>query len=241
MFQSSPALVISGLAKLCHLGGNNVFSQKEFHVAPVWQATLAEDGKLYQKLERVGVYAEKLKDCERTDRPGSYIWCNMRPATKRSGTPTMQKLEKWLATHGICILPVLVFLSRHRWAPVRNHSYYDATHKAFYTHKPWFCCWTPCEGYSIHDRCHQTTFITLVLGGQTLSWHDHPRPDQGSYIEPEPDTVYANPKGGHSSFKYRASDKKWVCATCADCYNHPAQTSMDRHKCRPQKVARHVS
>jgi len=231
MFEVSPALFISGVAKIVKLGGDQVLKEQPFHVAPLMQLTKCDDGCWYGKEERVAMFAHKEIECNKTDRLGSYIWCILKPASKTSGTPTMAKLGKWLKTTGICIIPVIVFLARHGWAPVRNHSFYNSEHMRFYTNQPWFCCWTPWAGYTVHTRCHETTFVTLVPGEQSVSYAYLPSPNAGQ--TPEPDAIYPHTTKPGITFKYR-TDGKWICDKCGSAYMHTGHQggSMAKHKCK---------
>ena len=231
MFEVSPALFISGVAKMVKLEGDQVLKEQPFHVAPLMQLTKCDDGCWYGKEERVSMFAHKERECTKVERLGSYIWCYLRPSKVTSGTPTMAKLTKWFDKHGICIIPVMVFLARHGWAPVRNHSFYNTEHKKFYKNKPWFCCWTPWEGYTAHNRCHQTTFVTFAPGEQSVAYCHLPAMAGQT---PEPDAIYPHTTNPGITFKYRASDGKWICDKCGSAYMHTGHQggSMAHHKCK---------
>jgi len=231
MFELSPALFISGAAKM---HGLDIDENKtcRFNVRPVWRLVQLTDGSWYKKA-----------DVDLTCRwyPATqYHWYEMEQSGKNSGTPTLPAVLDILGKKNTCFLPLPIFLSLHGWAPVRNHSVFLVSCNRYFSDREYFCDWTPWDGYQIQDfgRTHDTTFLTLSPGGDIKSYRDlcsppttlgkktlmrnwkkplvEPNPeieiDMASIENPVPGiTVVTNKHGRTLRFRW---DGKWICDTC---------------------------
>lgn len=121
IFVFFPALFISQAAKLSGLECDQSRVSKPFHDIPVWRLKLEKDQRFYEKKENLRL---EISLCETV--AGEYDWYMLTVLTN-SGTPTMARTLAILGRNQICFIPIICFLIRHRWAPVRNHSFYDIT------------------------------------------------------------------------------------------------------------------
>ena len=165
MFELSPALFISGAAKM---HGLDIDENKTctFNVRPVWRLVQLTDGSWYKK-EDVDLKC-------RWYPANAYHWYEMHQSGKNSGTPTLPAVLDILGKKNTCFLPLPIFLSLHGWAPVRNHSVFLTSCNRYFSDREYFCEWTPWNGYQIETwgRTHDTTFLTLSPGGDSSSYRD---------------------------------------------------------------------
>jgi len=223
IFVFFPALFISQAAKLSGLECDQSRVSKPFHDIPVWRLKLEKDQRFYEKKENLRL---EISLCETV--AGEYDWYMLTVLTN-SGTPTMARTLAILGRNQICFIPIICFLIRHRWAPVRNHSFYDITTEKWSSkNTDWFCSWTPQNGYTNHSRIHNRTIVRLDNGSHYWTLSDFiAKVNEWRVPVPVPEpTLPANPTAGitvtnrhGATMKYRADDK-WQCTNCNACFVH---------------------
>ena len=234
MFELSPALFISGAARIHGLDIHNANVTGRMHQPPVWRLVLLADGAWHKKPD-----IDLVCNLTTLASGAEYHWYVMKQSRKTSGTPTLPAVCAILGRKITCVLPLPVFLSRHGWAPVRNHSVYSASDKVYYPDKEFFCSWTPWGGYDVprhRSRVHDTTFLTLSPGGDCSSYRDlcgkkratvvqvAAEVDMGHLENPVAGvTIVTNEHG--KTLRYR-QDEKWVCDSCTSFCVGPTGTRV---------------
>ena len=219
------------------------------HQPPVWRLVLLVDGAWHKKPD-----IDLVCNLTTLASGAEYHWYVMKQSRKTSGTPTLPAVCAILGRKTTCFLPLPVFLSRHGWAPVQNHSVYSARGKIYYSDKEWFCKWTPWGGYNVSDsgsRVHDTTFLTLSPGGDCSSYRDLCGKKRATVVEVAAEvdmghlenpvagvTIVTNEHG--KTLRYR-QDEKWVCDSCtlfcmgATHTRNVSQHGYGRWKCKNNK------